>query len=95
MVYEYVNVGQPPRVFIKFVDDGRDRPKYVGDKLIKQGCDLGLCYKCLILTSPLFCKKGTTHNISILQDKQDVVFVLHVTNALRRGITPPPLFCYS
>jgi hypothetical protein len=31
---------------------------------------------------PLFCKKGTTHKISVLQEKQGGGTVVHVTDAL-------------
>jgi hypothetical protein len=40
---------------------------------------------------PLFCKKGTTHKISILQEKQESGSVLHMANALRGKISPTHL----
>jgi hypothetical protein len=33
--------------------------------------------------SPLFCKKGVTHKISVLQEKQESTTVLRMANALR------------
>jgi hypothetical protein len=36
---------------------------------------------------PLFCKKGTTHIISILQENQDGGSVLHTVKALRGRIS--------
>jgi hypothetical protein len=38
--------------------------------------------------SPLFCKKGTTHKISILQDKQEGGSILDMTNRLRGRMSP-------
>ena len=34
----------------------------------------------LKITTPLFCKKGTTHTISILEQKQEGGSVLHTTD---------------
>ena len=42
----------------------------------------------LCMKSPLFCKKGTIHKISILQEKQEGGSVLRMSNALRGRISP-------
>jgi hypothetical protein len=36
---------------------------------------------------PYFVKRGTTHKISVLQEKQDGSSILHMTNALRGRIS--------
>ena len=42
--------------------------------------------------SPLFGKKGTIHNMSVLKDKQKCGSVLHMTNVLKAGY---PLSCFG
>jgi hypothetical protein len=39
----------------------------------------------------LFCKKGTTHKISVLQKKQESGSVLRIKNALSGRISTPPI----
>jgi len=43
-------------------------------------------YCITVFTLPLFCKKGTTHKIPVLQ-KKNWSSILHVTDALRGRIT--------
>jgi hypothetical protein len=53
-----------------------------------------ICYRKVAYThyiSPLFCKKGAPHKITILQEKQEGGSVLHMTNALRCRVPPPIL----
>jgi hypothetical protein len=38
--------------------------------------------------SPLFCKKRTARNISVLQEEQKGYSVLHMTDALRGEVSP-------
>jgi hypothetical protein len=45
----------------------------------------------LMCISPLFCKKGTTNKISILQEKEEGGSDLHMTNTLRSRLSPPIL----